>query len=104
MKNSNQSGIGLSVRRSISIFLIFTMFATLAVTNVAKAADFKNRPQTLSGAGNLDGNPRLVAQLSGLYCYAYQGRSPMFDASPVGFPCHFTIPYPPYIAYGTVGY
>ena len=104
MKNSNQSGIGSSVKRSISIFLIFMMFATLAVTNVAKAADFKNRPQTLSGAGNLDGNPRLVAQLWGLYCYTDYGRYPMLDSTPLGFPCHVRIRFWPYVADGTVDF
>ena len=36
MKNTNRSGIGSSIRRSVSIVL---MFALLAVTGVAKAAE-----------------------------------------------------------------
>lgn len=41
MKNSNRSGIGSYIRRSVSILLIF---ATLAITNVAKAGGLKNSP------------------------------------------------------------
>jgi hypothetical protein len=104
MKNSNQNGIGSSVRWSISILLIFMVFASLAVTNVAKAEDFNNRPQTHSGAASLDDSPRLVAQLGGTFCYTYYGAFRMYDATPVGFSCTARFNFWPYVAPGTVGF
>jgi hypothetical protein len=120
MKNSNQSLIGSSIRRSVSILL---MFATLAVTNVAMAADFKNRPsdngtsigvtklsnwssafdnsQPRSRAASLDGNPRLIAEQWALYCYTDFGAFPMVDAVPPGSPCTVPLRFFPFIAYGT---
>jgi len=120
MKNSNRSGIWSSIRRSVSILL---MFASLAVTNAAKAADLKNSPadggtninltelshrgrtfdvsQPLSGAASLNGNSRLVAMQVALYCYTNFGTFPMVVAVPPGSLCRVPLAFYPYVAFGT---
>jgi hypothetical protein len=119
MKSLNQSGIGFSIRRSVSILL---MFATLAVTNGAKAADFMSNPtdegtnisfshpsdrnstfdasQPRSGDASLDGNPTLIAEPWALYCVTDFGTFPLVNLVPSGSLCYAEFNYFPYAAYG----
>jgi len=119
MKNSNQSGIGSSIRRSVSILL---MFAVLAVTNGAKAADHKNKKaedgtnvslahqsdrnstfdasQPRSGDASLDGNPTLIAEPWALYCVTNFGTFPLVNLVPSGSVCYAEFNYWPYSALG----
>jgi hypothetical protein len=124
MKNAfGQSGIKSSVRRSISIILVF---AALAGGSLAKAADVKNLPsdggpnvQLVNGSDQngapfkvLDGHLKtnrthgdlLLAQLPALFCYTDFGRYPMAVALPPGVPCHVNVLFPPYVLAGITGY
>src|ERR1700689_4294810 len=101
MKNSNQSGIGSSIRRSVSILLIF---AALAITNVSGAADIKNSPANnganssltplsdrvsipgTSQGGSVDGGPegapRLTAEYRARFCVTIFGTFPLDEPMP----------------------
>jgi hypothetical protein len=117
MKNSGvgQIGIKSSVRRSVSILLIFAAFA---VSNSAKAADFNNN--VLPGEGtnifladasypdpdtqDRDTEVPLLAQQGAPWCYTDAGAFPMRVALPAGVPCHVNVPYYPYVFYGITGF
>jgi hypothetical protein len=124
MKNSTQSGIGMSVRRSVSILMIF---AALALVNVAKAAAIKN---TLSNNGTsiggtnstisepasngsqpdveaprLEANLHLFAEQARLYCYTDFGVTPMVTWALPGDSCYTQLRFYPFsIVWGIVGY
>lgn len=91
MKRSNRTGIGSSIRRSASILLIF---ATLAVTNVTRAADLKNGPAeqetkiALTSLSDRGGAHHFSQVLLGTVCYTAYGSAPMLYPMPVGSPCH----------------
>ena len=91
MKCSNRTGVGSSIRRSVSILLIF---ATLALTNVSKAADFKNGPAeqgtmiALTNLSDRGGAHNLSQVLWGTVCYTPFGSAPMLYPMPVGSSCH----------------
>jgi hypothetical protein len=117
MKNSamDQSGIKSSVRRSISIFLVF---ATLAGSNVVEAAGSKNMSShdgtnvQLVDASDRGGPaspvselaPLSVAQQPALWCYTSYGRFPMLVALPPGYSCSVSLAYYPYFVTGITGY
>jgi hypothetical protein len=98
------------------------IFATLALTNVVKAADFKgapsnaganitatnsttlepasNGPQTDAGATYLEANlHNLTAQLA-LFCVTNYGTFFIDDWQPVGTVCSVGLAYYPFVAYG----
>jgi hypothetical protein len=124
MKTSTQSGISTLVRRSASIL---TVLATLALTNVAQAADFKGTasnsganvtvsnstipvPASTASQANAEAN-RLEASLHSfsetaiLYCYTDFGVTPMRTFAFVGDSCYAQLNYWPYsIVWGVVGY
>ena len=125
MKNSalGQAGIKSSVRRSVSILLVFAAFA---VSNNAKAADSKNLPfdgrtnvQLLNAsdrdstalavsergpeAGRLDPDPSFQ-QMPAPWCYTNYGRFPMLVALPPGYVCSVNLPYWPFVVTGITGY
>jgi hypothetical protein len=123
MKNSTQSGIGTSVRRSVSILMIF---AALALANVAKAADSKNTlsnsgtsmgstnstisepasngSQPDAGASRVEGNRHNFTAQTALYCFTDYGTFYMRDWVPVGSLCQVQLPYYPfYVVYGIAG-
>jgi hypothetical protein len=119
MKNSNRSGIGSSIRRSVSILL---MFATLAVTIGAKASDLKNKQadngtnvslahqsdrnstfdasQSPSGDASQDSTPRLIATNVAFFCVTNYGTFPLNFPLLWGSPCYAQFNYWPYNAYG----
>jgi hypothetical protein len=122
MNNKNQSGIGISVRQSVSVLLIF---AALAITNAALAADFKNTPspdgidaaltnshvskstsegsQLESKPINPDGNTTLFAMQGALFCYTPFGTFRMLNWVPVGASCYAQFSYYPFAAWGVAG-
>jgi hypothetical protein len=119
MKNSNENGIGKSIRRSVSIFLIF---AALAITNVAKAADLNgtlsnnattttfpnpnpsdatsNASQLNAGATRTEGNHLSFTEEPALYCYTDYGTFLIGVWVPEGAACSISLPFYPFIAYG----
>lgn len=107
MKSAERSDVGSSIRRVTSIFLILTMFATLAATSMAKAADLKTTTsvsQPHSGEAAVDASPRLVAEQAAWFCDTPYGRFPLVVAAPVGYPCVAEFNFPPYVATGIAGY
>jgi hypothetical protein len=124
MKTSTQSGISTLARRSASIF---TILATLALTNVAKAADFKGTPsnettnltfpipnhsdaasrssQPDADATRLEANLHSFSETAILYCYTDFGVTPMRTFAFPGDSCYARLNYWPYsIVWGVVGY
>lgn len=121
MKNSKQTGIGTSIRWSVSIL---TMFATLALTNAAKAADFKGTPSNAganvtvtnstipvpasevsqgdTGAPRLEASLHLFAEQTGLFCYTNLGVFRMLTWSFPGSSCFVQLGYT--TVWGVVGY
>lgn len=122
MKNSTPSGIGTVIRRSVSIL---TILATLALTNAAKAADFKGTPsnagaiitstnstipvpasklsQTDAGVLHLEASLHGFTAEPALYCFTDYGTFYMRDWVPIGAGCSVVLPYYPFIAYGIAG-
>jgi hypothetical protein len=122
MNNKNQSGIGTTLRRSVSVLLIL---AALALTNAAQAADFKNTPSpdgidaTLANSHVLesategsqfeskpidpDGNTTVFAMQGALFCYTPFGTFRMLNWVPVGASCYAQFSYYPFAAWGVAG-
>lgn len=83
-----QTGITSSVRRSVSILLIF---AALATAGAAKAADFSDPAainQTSTGVTHPNGFLNFIQVLYGTVCYTPMGAAPMLYPFPVGSACH----------------
>jgi hypothetical protein len=115
MKNSNENGIGKSIRRSVSIFLIF---AALAITNVAKAADLNgalsnnattttfpnpnpsdatsNASQLSAGAARTEGNHLSFTEPPAFYCVTDYGSFIMTGWALPGDSCYIQLNFFPY--------
>ena len=124
MKNSNENGIGKSIRRSVSIFLIF---AALAITNVAKAADLNgalsnnattttfpnptpsdatsNASQLSAGAARTEGNHLSLTEPPAFYCVTDIGTFIVYGFGLPGDSCYVQLRYFPYTTvWGFVAY
>jgi hypothetical protein len=124
MKTSMQSRISTLVRRSASIL---TILATLALTNVAKAEDFKGTPsnaganvtvtnstipvpaskgsQAEAGAPRLEASLHFFSEQPILYCYTDFGVTPMRTFALPGDSCYAQLNVYPYtFVWGIVGY
>jgi hypothetical protein len=124
MKNSTESGIAKSFRRSVSILMVF---AALGMTQVAKAADLKsaqaNETTNLtfpladhSDAAPLASKPdaeaprlemklNLFSEQRPLYCYTDFGVTRMMTFAVPGDSCFARLNYYPYsIVWGVVGF
>jgi hypothetical protein len=124
MKNSTESGIAKSFRRSVSILVVF---AALAMTHVAKAADLKSAQAnettnlTFPVADHSDAAPlasqpdaeapqqqmklNLFSEPRQLYCYTDFGVTPMLTFAVPGDSCFAQLNYFPYsIVWGVVGF
>jgi hypothetical protein len=119
MKTSMQSGIAVIIRRSVSILMIF---ATFALTNVAKAADFKgepshteqniiltnsttlvpasNGPQTDAAPTHPEANHLNLTERVALFCVTNYGTFFIEDWQPAGTVCSVGLAYYPFVAYG----
>ena len=115
MKNSNQSGIGSTIRRSVAVLL---MFATLAMTSGLKAADLKNKgtddgtqislahqsdqnstlgaSQAPSVDTSADDSSTLVAEHLAFYCVTIYGTFPLISPVLSGSSCYVQSYYWPY--------
>jgi hypothetical protein len=124
MKNSTESGIAKSFRRSVSILMVF---AAMGITQVAKAADLKsaqaNETTNLtfpvadhSDAASLASQPNaeaprqqmklnLFSEQRPLYCYTDFGVTRMMTFAVPGDSCFARLNYYPYsIVWGVVGF
>lgn len=124
MNNSTESGIAKSFRRSASILM---MFAALAMTNVAKAADSKSMlsnettnltfpipdhsdatsqsSQPDADAPRLEANLNLFSEQRPLFCYTDFGVTRMGTFALPGDSCFARLNFYPYsIVWGVVGY
>jgi hypothetical protein len=121
MNNSPESGIGKSIRRSVSILLIF---AALAVTHVAKAADLNstqsnetpnltfpipdhsaaasNASQPNAESSRLQTSLHLSAEQRGLFCYTDFGVYPMRTWARPGDSCYIQVGFT--TVWGVVGF
>jgi hypothetical protein len=119
MKNSQHNGIGNLIRRTASIL---TILATLAMTNVAKASDFKGTPsntganitatnstilesassdsQTDAGATHLEANLLNLTQPIALYCVTDYGTYFIQDWQLAGTICAVSVSFYPFVVYG----
>jgi hypothetical protein len=119
MKTLMQSGIAVTIRRSVSILMIF---ATFALTNVAKATDFKsepthdgqnitltnstnlvpasNGPQTDAAPTHLEANHLNLSEPIALFCVTNYGTFFIEDWQPAGTVCSVGLAYFPFVAYG----
>lgn len=98
MKNSTigSTRFKSSVRRSVSILLIF---AALAVANVANAADLRNTPASDRTNVGLNNLPHQWV----MFCYTPYGAYVMAYPLPVGSSCSVFDPNLG-VLYGTVGF
>jgi hypothetical protein len=124
MKNSTESGIAKSLRRSVSILMVF---AALTMTQVAKASDLKSTQAnektnlTFPVADHSDVAPlasqpdaqaprqemkvNLFSEQRPLYCYTDFGVTPMLTFAVPGDSCFARLNYFPYsIVWGVVGF
>jgi hypothetical protein len=124
MKNTNSQSGESSVRRFISMFLVF---ATLAFSTFATATNSKNMPpddgknvqlvnashpneavvprsdRDMVGADSLDRDLLLIAQ-GPEWCYTTFGPYLMAYWMPPGSYCQVNVTFYPYVLSGTVGY